>query len=230
LLNTSLITNAIFGNGSSLNINCADITLLSSTAYGSTMIEVLANNIKLGATTTTAMQAFVVSGTTTLNDTLTVSGATTINNNLTVSGTINGETIGGSNTITHKTNIINYHDEQIGTFCETVGEVADVYGVDYIPTLDRATDAICKVKQSTTLNSKIVGVITKNNEFMSHGDVLCRIILDTYTLGDILTVDESGLMRKANEQDKLYMLMNSILMPKITALFLDKDYCACFIQ
>jgi hypothetical protein len=64
--------------------------------------------------------------------------------------TLSGQQMGGSQTITHKTNIINYDENQIGTFCETIGEVADVYGEDYTPTLDRATDAIVKVKQSTT--------------------------------------------------------------------------------
>jgi hypothetical protein len=213
LLNTGLIVNGIFGNDSELTISCATLYLQSSTAYGTTTITVAANNITLGATTTTANGNFVIG-----------------NNGTSYTLTLNGTQIGGSNTITHKTNIINYNENQIGTFCETTGEVADVYGIDYIPTLDRATDAIVRVKQSTTLNSKIIGIITKNDTFMSHGDVLCRVVLDTYSLGDILTADESGLMRKANEQDKLFMLMNSILMPKITALFLDKDYCACFIQ
>jgi hypothetical protein len=143
--------------------------------------------------------------------------------------TLNGTQIGGSTTITHRTNIINYHDEQIGTFCESVGEIADVYGVDYIPTLDRATDAIVKVKQSTTLNSKIVGVITKNNEMSTHGDALCRVVDDIYAIGDILTVHDSGLMKKADDNDRLFMLLNAIPRPKITALFIDKTYVAVML-
>jgi hypothetical protein len=67
-----------------------------------------------------------------------IAGNTTIHGNLTVSGTING----GSTTITHRTNIIGYTPQTIGCFCESTNELADVYGADYTPTLDRATDAI----------------------------------------------------------------------------------------
>jgi hypothetical protein len=50
-----------------------------------------------------------------------------------------------------------------------------------------------------------------------------------YELGDILTVDQSGVCRKADEQDKLFMLMNGIPMPKITILFPGKEFVGCFI-
>jgi hypothetical protein len=57
----------------------------------------------------------------------------------------------GSNTITYKANIMAFKPEQIGCFCEFTGEIADVYshpiGLEY------PTDAICKMKPSTTLNS-----------------------------------------------------------------------------
>jgi hypothetical protein len=125
--------------------------------------------------------------------------------------------------------IINFNENQIGTFCETTGEVADVYGVDYVPTLDRATDAICKVKQSTTLNSRIVGVITKGDTFAIGGDCLCRVVDDVYCVGDILTADVTGLMRRADDNDRLFMMLNAIPRPKITALFLDKNYVAVML-
>jgi hypothetical protein len=81
--------------------------------------------------------------------------------------------IGGSNTITHQTNIQNFDASKIGCYCESTGELADVYGEDFVPSLDRATDAIVKVKQSTTLNPAVLGIIVGPDTFASHGDVLC---------------------------------------------------------
>jgi hypothetical protein len=109
----------------------------------------------------------------------------TINGNLTVNGTINGETIGSrSNTITHLTNIIGFRPDQIGCFCEFTGAQADVYshpiGLDY------PTDAICIKKRSTTLNSRILGIIPSENKFANLGDVVCKVVYDNYSLGDWL--------------------------------------------
>jgi hypothetical protein len=122
-----------------------------------------------------------------------------------------------SQTITHRTNIVNYSPEQIGTFCETMGEISDVYGINYVPTLERATDAIVKVKQCTSVNSKIMGIITKWNQFMTHGDGLCRVVDDTYTLGDILVPDETGLCRKASQEEALFCTINQIHLPRVSA-------------
>jgi hypothetical protein len=141
----------------------------------------------------------------------------------------------GSQTITHYTNIMEFESSKIGCFAETTNELADVYnkdGVTHEPTLDRPCDAICKVRPSNTLNSKIIGIIADDHTIISHGDCLCVLIHDPsalYEVGDILTVDVSGLCRKANEQDKLYMLMNRVPMPKITILFPGKEFVGCFI-
>jgi hypothetical protein len=127
----------------------------------------------------------------------------------------------GSHTITHRINIVNYSPEQIGTFCETTGEISDVYGSGYVPTLERATDAIVKVKQCTSVNSKIMGIITKWNQFMTHGDGLCRVVDDTYTLGDILVPDETGLCRKASQEEALFCTINQIHLPRVSAKISD---------
>jgi hypothetical protein len=62
-------------------------------------------------------------------------------------------------TIIHKTNMVDYDGSKIGYFCETTGVLADVYGDEYAPTLERACDAIVKVRPSTTLNTRVLGVI-----------------------------------------------------------------------
>jgi hypothetical protein len=80
---------------------------------------------------------------------------------------------GGNMTVTHKTNITDFDPAQIGTFCETTGELADVYGADYTPTLSRPCDAIVKVKQAKSLTSSVLGIISGPDTFASHGDVLC---------------------------------------------------------
>jgi hypothetical protein len=144
---------------------------------------------------------------------------------------LNGQPIitTASQTITHATNFLNYDPSQIGTFCETTGELADVYGADYQATLARPCDAIVKVKQSTTLNSAVLGVIVGPDTFASHGDVLCLIIDGEYEIGQILVPDSSGLCRKATEQQMPYAAMYRIALPKITAIFPGKEYVAAFM-
>jgi hypothetical protein len=85
---------------------------------------------------------------------------------------------GSSHTVTHRTNIIGFTPEQIGTFAESTGELADVYGIGYVPTLEHATDAICKVRHSTAFSSKIVGIIVGPDTFANSGDVLCVLVND----------------------------------------------------
>jgi hypothetical protein len=138
-------------------------------------------------------------------------------------------------TITHRTNIINHDDSKIGCFCETTSELADVYDKDVIlcvPSLSRPTDARCKVRPSNTLNSKVIGIVANHNTFISHGD--CLVIVKQgpqYEVGDILTVHSSGVCRKADEQDKLFMLMNGIPLPKITIIFSTScEFVGCFVS
>jgi hypothetical protein len=111
-------------------------------------------------------------------------------------------------TIQHYTNITG----EVGTFCETSGEIYD--GYDKIG----ETDCICQVKQSTTLNSKIVGIITSNDQFASHGDCLVKVVPGTYNLGDILAPDVSGKARLATKIELQFMTINAIPRPKITSL------------
>ena len=125
-----------------------------------------------------------------------------------------------SQTITHATNI----KGEIGTFCETNGGIYDGY-----EKIDQ-TDCICQVVQSTTLNTKIVGIITSKSQFASHGDVLVKIVPGTYKLGDILCPDISGKARVATETEKQFMMLNAIPRPKITSLDTKIDGAvACFL-
>ena len=116
--------------------------------------------------------------------------------------------IGWSQTITHSTNV----SGEIGTFCEATGEIYD--GYDKIDN----TDCICKVRSASVLSSKVVGIITRDNEFASHGDVLVKVIPGSYNIGDILAPAENGYGRKATNEELQFMLLNSLPMPKITSI------------
>jgi hypothetical protein len=138
--------------------------------------------------------------------------------------------MGGSNTITHQTNIIDFDPSQIGTFCASTGELANVYGTDYVPTLERATDAICKVRATNMISSSVVGIITGPNTFASHGDVLCVVDEGSYNVGDIIVPSSTGLCRIATNDEKLLIAINGMPRVKITAIFPEKDFVCCFIQ
>ena len=130
---------------------------------------------------------------------------------------------GNSQTITHITNVD--EDIELGTFCEANGNIYDGYGkIGNI-------DCICQVKQATLLNKRIVGIITNKDEFASHGDVLVKVVDDTYEIGDILAPDENGYGRKATEDELIFMMMYAIPRPKITALNVEGygGFVACFI-
>jgi hypothetical protein len=133
------------------------------------------------------------------------------------------KTIGWSQTITHIANVIG--DLELGTFCEANGNIYD--GYEKISNID----CICEVKQATLLNKKIVGIITNENEFASHGDVLVKIAPGTVAeVGDILCPDERGYGRVATEDELIFMMMYAIPRPKITCLDTGIDgYVACFI-
>jgi hypothetical protein len=140
-------------------------------------------------------------------------------------------TYSSSQTITHKTDIIGFDKSQIGTFCETTGQVADVYGANYIPTLDRATDAIVKVRQSACISRKILGIITSADKFASHGDAVARVVDGSYELGDLIIPDASGLCRKASEEEALFLCINGCPKVRITAKIADNaEIVAEFIQ
>ena len=115
---------------------------------------------------------------------------------------------GGSQTVTHVTNSCG----EPGTFCESTGKIYD--GYDRITN----TDCICAVQQASSLTKKIVGIITADNEFASHGDVLVKVVPGEYEIGDILAPDENGYGRLATDEELMFMMMHAIPRPKITSL------------
>lgn len=122
-------------------------------------------------------------------------------------------------TVIHTTNV---HGE-IGTFCETTGELSDMW------VREDNTDCICQVKTSTSLNARILGIICKEDTFASHGDVLVKVVQDTYELGDILVPTENGYGRKATEEEELFMMRKAIPRPKITSLNAPEGFVATFL-
>ena len=128
-----------------------------------------------------------------------------------------------STTITHITNVNG--DIELGTFCEATGDIYNGYDKLSI------TDCICAVKQARTLNKRVVGIVINNNEFASHGDVLVKVVDDTYEIGDILCPSENGYGKKATAEDLMFMMIHAIPRPKITALNVEgfEGYVACFI-
>ena len=128
---------------------------------------------------------------------------------------------GGSQTVTHRTNVTG----EVGTFCESNGKIYN--GYEKITN----TDCICQVQTAKTLNKKIVGILTSENTFASHGDVLVKVQDNTeLRVGDILCPDEHGYGRLATDEELMFMMLHAIPRPKITSINtgLD-DYVACFI-
>jgi hypothetical protein len=138
-----------------------------------------------------------------------------------------------SHTITHVTYVENESEDLTGTFCETNGgiyfESAEAIAAGNTTHVG-ITDCICQVRQSTSLNSKIVGIITSNDQFASHGDVLVKVIDGVYTLGDILVPHSSGRARAATNEEKMFMALNAIPRPKIISLSTGlPNVVACFL-
>ena len=81
-------------------------------------------------------------------------------------------------------------------------------------------NCICKVKRAMSLNKNIVGVLTSVNpvKFATHGDVLVKVISDTYQLGDILIPTIDGYGKKATSGEIYDSLFMMIPRAKITAL------------
>ncbi|MBO5854258.1 MAG: hypothetical protein J6Q61_05935, partial [Bacteroidales bacterium] len=76
-----------------------------------------------------------------------------------------------------------------------------------------------------------VGIISSEDEFASHGDVLVKIAPETICeVGDILCPDERGYGRVASEDELIFMMMYAIPRPKITCLETGiEGFVACFI-
>jgi hypothetical protein len=141
----------------------------------------------------------------------------------------------GSHTITHYTNILEYDPSKIGCFCEGTGELADVYDSDdgtvYTPTLDRACDAIVKVKPSIGLNTRILGVIVSSDTMTSHGDCLCVVKHDHYNIGDLLIPGADGVcIRSTDDKDKLYIMLNGLPRVRVTGIIPNQDFVLAFIS
>jgi hypothetical protein len=152
-----------------------------------------------------------------------------LNKNVTIEGDlrINGN-ISANNfdnlTITHRTDIEDFKEEQIGRFCETNGGIYSGYSEI------TQTDCICQVKKSVELNSKIVGIMIDDKRFASHGDVLVKVIDGVYQLGDLLVPDVLGA-RVATQEEKVTIMLNGIPRVKITSLATNIDHVvACFIS
>jgi hypothetical protein len=127
-----------------------------------------------------------------------------------------------STTITHLTNIIDYDDSKIGCFCETCGELADVYdkdGITFVPTLSRPCDAIVKVRHTNTLSTKLLGIIANSNTIITHGDCLAVVKLGPkYEIGQLLVPDIKGVCRIATEEDKRTIMFEGLPRVRITGI------------
>ena len=121
------------------------------------------------------------------------SNETTINGNLIVNGTVIQS---GSQTITHLTG--SSKSLVVGTFCETDGTIYDKFKDNIKP-----TDCICNIKQATKLNKNIIGVTVSTDpiKFATHGDVLIKVVNDTYNVGDILVPGQGGYGKKPTSDE-----------------------------
>jgi hypothetical protein len=125
-----------------------------------------------------------------------------------------------STTVTHITNI---EDPEPMFFCETNGGLYTGYEKIGV------TDCICQVKKSTELSSKIMGIMTSEENFASHGNVLVKVIDGVYQLGDLLVPCEGGA-RVATQEEKVTIMLNGIPRVKITSLATEiPNVVACFI-
>jgi hypothetical protein len=123
-----------------------------------------------------------------------------------VHGDIHAENIQSSMTITHKTDV---SDCNLGRFCESTGLIFSKYEEVGIK------DCITGVKLATTLNTKILGIVTSETQFASHGDVLVKVVDGEYHLGDLLVPTENGA-RVATEEEKLFIMLNGL--PKVRVM------------
>jgi hypothetical protein len=123
-----------------------------------------------------------------------------------VSGDIHSHNVQASMTITHETDI---EVLSLGRFCETTGLIYSKYKEVGIK------DCITGVKVATTLSTKLLGIITSDKHFASHGDVLVKVVDGEYHLGDLLIPTENGA-RVANEEEKLFIMINGL--PKVRVM------------
>ena len=144
------------------------------------------------------------------NNAITTINDTTVLNDVIINGSLQNN---GSQTITHLTS--SSESLVIGTFCETDGTIYDKFKDNVQP-----TDCICNIKQSTKLNKNIIGITVSTDpiKFATHGDVLIKVVNDTYNVGDILVPGQGGYGKKPTSDELMTCLLNKIPTAKITSL------------
>ena len=135
------------------------------------------------------------------------------NEKLQCSKTFTAPNISASFTVTHETGAS--EELIVGTFCESDGTIYEKYKDDIKP-----DDCICNIKQSTSLNKNIIGVTISTDpiKFATHGDVLIKVVNDTYNVGDILVPGQGGYGKKPTSDELMTCLLNKIPTAKITSL------------
>jgi hypothetical protein len=125
----------------------------------------------------------------------------------------------GHNTILHNTTV---ESGEIGRFCDCSGDIYDY------PRGVGITDCIATIRAATSLTPKLLGIITGEERFASHGDVLVRV--DTtdddgasiaYELGDLLVPTFTGA-RKATNDEKMFIALNGLPRVRVVSTELVK--------
>jgi hypothetical protein len=150
-------------------------------------------------------------------------GGTTNKATFTINGTVVADNI-KSMTVLHMTEITN---PNIGRFCEATGHI-------WHETIT-ITDCICTVELATSLTTRLVGIITSETQFASHGDVLVQVDDGSYCIGDLLVPTATGA-KVATEEEKLFIMINGL--PRVRVMSIgdaipkinDKVCVACFMS
>jgi hypothetical protein len=221
----------IYDNGTSFRIQTGEIYMdididgvyVRTTSQNSTALGVQGDVVVSGGIRTSS----IILDAWTYDDNATEDNYDTWSNHMLCSAELVKYAVSHANTtITHHTQIVG---SGIGRFCETTGVIYDGY-----PTVG-ITDCITQQKIATTLNTKILGVITGPQQFASHGDVLVMVDDGEYKLGDLL-VPTATAAKVATEDEKLFIMVNGLPRVRVTAITdaripkLDDKVClACFI-
>ena len=120
------------------------------------------------------------------------------------------------------TNIIhNYANIEIGVWCESDGQISDVYKNNIGP-----KDCICSIRKTESLNENVLGIVVQNDPLMfaSHGDCLVKCAdKSTVKLGDILIPTSNGLSKVASNDEITYCIQHAIPLAKVISLNIPSD-------
>lgn len=120
------------------------------------------------------------------------------------------------------TNIIhNYANIDLGVWCESDGQISDVYKNNIGP-----KDCICSVRKTESLNENVLGIVVQNDPLMfaSHGDCLVKCAdKSTVKLGDILVPTSNGLSKVASTDEITYCIQHAIPLAKVISLNIPSD-------